>query len=57
MTFVLKRGATAAEMAELDKKLRETKPAKTLDAKKFCGVLKLKYDPLNIQKQLRDEWE
>ena len=56
MTLVLKKGATATEMAELNKKL-QTRPAKTLNAKQFCGVLKLKEDPLKIQKQLRDEWE
>jgi hypothetical protein len=30
---------------------------KKLDAKKYCGVIKLKEDPLVIQKRLRDEWE
>jgi hypothetical protein len=27
------------------------------DAKKYNGALKLKEDPLHIQKQLRNEWE
>lgn len=30
---------------------------KGVDTKKFCGVLKLKEDPLAIQKRLRDEWQ
>jgi hypothetical protein len=30
---------------------------KGLDAKKYCGKLKIKDDPLKIQKRLRDEWE
>lgn len=30
---------------------------KGADTKKFCGVLKLKADPLAIQKQLRNEWQ
>ena len=27
-----------------------------VDTKKFCGVLKLREDPMAIQKRLRDEW-
>lgn len=30
---------------------------KGVDTKKYCGVLKLKDDPLVMQKRLRDEWE
>ncbi len=30
---------------------------KGLDAKKYCGKLKIKEDPLKIQKRLRNEWE
>ncbi len=30
---------------------------KSVDTKKYCGVLKLKEDALSIQKRLRDEWE
>ena len=29
---------------------------KGVDTLKYCGVLKLKEDPLTIQKKLRDEW-
>ena len=29
---------------------------KGVDTRKFCGLLKLKEDPLAIQKRLRDEW-
>ena len=30
---------------------------KGLDAKKYCGILKIEDDPLKIQKRLRDEWK
>ncbi|HEX8314510.1 MAG TPA: hypothetical protein VF609_05945 [Flavisolibacter sp.] len=30
---------------------------KVVDTKKFCGVIRLKEDPLAIQKRLRDEWQ
>lgn len=29
---------------------------KGVDTLKYCGILKLKEDPLAIQKKLRDEW-
>ena len=29
---------------------------KGVNTLKFCGILKLKEDPLEIQKKLRDEW-
>jgi len=29
---------------------------KHFDAHKYCGVIKLKEDPLAIQKAMRDEW-
>lgn len=41
------------------KSVRRQKSAieKGVDTKKFCGVIKLKEDPLAIQKRLRDEWQ
>lgn len=29
---------------------------KGVDTKKYCGVLRLKEEPMTIQKKLRDEW-
>jgi hypothetical protein len=52
-----KKGATKDEIAALEKKLYGQKPLAGFDAKKYNGVLKLKQDPLAIQKQLRDKWE
>ena len=28
-----------------------------IDAKKYCGVISLKEDALQIQKEMRDEWK
>lgn len=56
MVLVLKKGATKEEIAALEKKLGK-KPRKGFNAHKFNGALKIKGDALNIQKQLRDEWE
>ena len=57
MVSVLKSGATRDNMNELLKKLEKRKRLKGVDAKKYCGVLKLKEDALELQKSLRDEWE
>jgi uncharacterized protein (UPF0335 family) len=57
MVLVLKKGATKAEIAALEKKLYGRKKSIGFDAKKYNGILKLEQDPLTIQKQLRDEWE
>lgn len=46
--------------AEVKKKLESVLKAKSkggLNAKKYLGVIKLKEDPMLIQKRLRDEWE
>lgn len=36
---------------------RSTGTKKLFDAHKYCGVIKLKEDPLVTQKRLRDEWK
>lgn len=51
MVFVLKKGATKDEIAALEKKLYGSKAVIGFDAKKYNGALKLKQDPLAIQKQ------
>jgi hypothetical protein len=54
MVLVLKKGASKKEMDNISAKLRIVKGVNT---KKYCGTIKLKEDPLAIQKQMRDEWE
>ncbi len=54
MVIVIKKGSSKATILELLDKLRNKKG---FNAKKHCGVIKLKSDPLTIQKKLRDEWE
>ncbi len=57
MILVLKKGATKQEIEQINKKLEQMPLRKKLEAKKYCGVIKLKEDPLLNQKKLRDEWE
>jgi hypothetical protein len=48
-------------LAKLEKGLKpikaNKKPEKKFDAFKYCGVIKLKGDPMKIQKAMRNEWE
>ena len=39
-------------------KIRKTKnlKSKRVDTAKYCGIIKLKENPLVIQKKLREEW-
>ena len=53
MVLVLKKGASKKEMQNISKKLQKLTGA---DTKKYYGVIKLKEDPMVIQKQMRDEW-
>ena len=54
MVLVLKKGATKKEMESITRKLGRKKGANT---KKYKGTVKLKEDPLVIEKKMRDEWE
>ena len=54
MVLTLKKGASKKEMDNISARLQA---AKGVDTKKYCGTIKLKEDPLTIQKKMRDEWE
>ncbi len=57
MVLILKDGATKKEIEEIEKKLYKKANNAGFNAKKYNGVIKLKGDPLKIQKQLRNGWE
>jgi len=54
MVLVLKKGATKKEIDLIKKKFSNIEG---VDTKKICGSIKLKEDPLTVQKSLRDEWK
>jgi hypothetical protein len=54
MVLILKKGASKLEIKKIEKQLNTLK---SKDISKYCGKIKLKKDPLQIQKELRDEWE
>jgi hypothetical protein len=60
MEIVFRPGMTRKEIDALWKKVRtgrRKRAAKPVpDLWQFCGVIKLKEDPLVIQQRMRDEW-
>jgi hypothetical protein len=54
MVLVLKKGASKKEINQIKKKLLN---AEGVNTRIFCGLIKLKEDPLTVQKSLRDEWK
>lgn len=59
MTVILKKSDSKEKMEKIFESVSKStqKNLKTFDAHKYCGILKLKKSPLEIQKQMRDEWE
>ncbi len=57
MIAEIKHGSNLTEIKKLLSRIATRKPKKGLDAKKYCGILKLHEHPLAIQKKMRDEWE
>ncbi len=58
MVMTLKKGSDRGKIEEILEKLRSRKkPAKGIEAHKYCGVITLKESPEKIQKRLRSEWD
>ena len=57
MVLFLKKGATEKEMQAIRKKLQQKPKKSGVSLDKYSGTIKLKEDPLVIQRRLRDEWE
>lgn len=56
MVTTIKKGASKEEIKSLLES-HNKKRKKGIDIKKYCGVLNLKEDPLELQKKWRNEWE
>lgn len=54
MVLVLKKGASKKEIESLEKKLKTKNGVAVM---KYCGLIKLKNDPVAIQKSMRNEWQ
>lgn len=56
MVIIIKKGATKDEIRSL-LEAQKSEPRKGVEIKKYCGIIQLREDPLNLQKKWRDEWE
>lgn len=57
MVTVLKYGSKKEAIKRLLERLNQQTESKGIDAYKYCGVLNLEADPMDIQLKLRDEWK
>jgi hypothetical protein len=57
MVTVLKYGSKKEAIKRLLDRLNQQTESKGIDAYKYCGVLNLEVDPMDIQLKLRDEWK
>jgi hypothetical protein len=57
--ITIKKGASKAEIQQLFQQLisQQAKKSKGFDAYEFSGSVKLKLNPLEYQKNLRNEWQ
>ena len=56
MVLVVNKKSKKSDLNDFLKSIENSKDKKGFDAKKYCGKIKLKEHPLEIQKRLRDEW-
>jgi len=54
MVTIIKKGMRRKEIQSL---LKGSFKKKTVEIKKYCGVIKLQADALELQKQSRNEWQ
>ena len=55
MVVILKKGSALSVIQNLIESLK--KRHKGFNAHKFCGAIKLKENPIDIQKKMRNEWD
>jgi len=56
MVLTINKNSSLREVEKLLERLLSRRK-KGLNAKKYCGIIHLKHDPLQIQRELRNEWE
>lgn len=54
--MTIKKGTERDQVKAIFEKLRKERLSRKSDLSKYCGVLALKEDPLELQKRWRDEW-
>lgn len=56
MTYIIDKTTTKQDIAKIFE-LVNKKKKKKFDPNKYCGLIKTDKDALEIQKELRNEWE
>ncbi len=56
MVAVIQQGSDRKAIDVILAKLFKKRKGKGIDAKRYCGVLTLKEDALELQRTMRDEW-
>jgi len=57
MTSILKKGASKEDIQKVLLRANKNRKEKKADISKFSGAIKLKENPVDIQRKMRDEWE
>jgi hypothetical protein len=57
MVMTIKQGATKKSIKKLLENLTKELKPKGVDVYKYVGKISLKKDALNLQRELRNEWE
>ena len=57
MVVVIKKNASKQDLKAVWKRLKKGKKTSRDVLKPYCGILKLKEDPLVLQKRWRNEWD
>lgn len=56
MVMTIKKGTEKDQIKAILEKIRRKRVRRKTDLSKYCGVLSLNEDPLELQKKWRDEW-
>jgi len=56
MVIKLKKTTKKKDLDKLLNSIPKKKGKKLLDAKKYCGILKIEGNPTEIIRKMRDEW-
>ncbi len=57
MTIQLKKGPTKKDFEAALEKIEKGRVKNVVDWSKYCGIIKLKEDPIKLQKKWRNEWK
>jgi hypothetical protein len=56
MVTIINKGTQRDQLKAIFEKLRKKRLLSQRDLSKYCGVLSLNEDPLELQKKWRDDW-